>query len=312
MGIGRTIGILIGSLFFAGLLWAYVHLSTRYETELDLPLRIVPPAQLAVTSRLPEKIHTRVSAAGWQILLMGITGEPRFQVDLSTREAREPGANRFILRADDLSHAAMLPTEMRVVKVEPDSVEIECEPAAEKRVAIIPRLDVRPAAGYALVGTPTAKPQYVLVRGAANVLANLQYLPTTTFSARSVKRGMTELVEIADTLQNQVQILANKLVQIHFDVQAVGERVFPNIPVRVESLPPDKDLLLYPSSVTITIRGGVEDLARLMPENVKPYVNFDAVFFDTAEVVSVKVDLPPDMTFLSSEPSELKFVVRKK
>ncbi len=150
MTLARGILIFLGALIFSVLLWAYVRLSAAYEADVDLPIKLTAPKGYALASGLPERLHTRVRGAGWQILLMGFTKNANFQLDLSQRAL--PAEEMVTLHSDEISNAAVLPSELRILKVEPDSLELQFGTALEKNVAILPRLTCSPREVIPLLG----------------------------------------------------------------------------------------------------------------------------------------------------------------
>src|SRR5947209_5673333 len=164
MTLFRGIFVFLGALVFSTLLWAYVRLSSAYEADVDLPVKLTPPKGYALASGLPERLHTRVRGAGWQILLMTFAKNADFQFDLADRAV--PVASAVTIHGDEIAHSAILPSEVRVLKVEPDSLQLAFDKSVEKKLPIESRLDVTAASGYTIVGTPLIVPNQVTVIGA--------------------------------------------------------------------------------------------------------------------------------------------------
>src|SRR5579863_10332595 len=110
MTLARGILIFLGALIFSVLLWAYVRLSAAYEADVDLPIKLTAPKGYALASGLPERLHSRVRGAGWQILLMNFTKNANFQFDLSERAL--PPTELVTLHSDEILNSAVLPSEL--------------------------------------------------------------------------------------------------------------------------------------------------------------------------------------------------------
>jgi hypothetical protein len=310
MTLFRGILIFVGALIFSVLLWAYVRLSSAYEADVDLPIKLIAPKGFALASGLPERLHTRVRGAGWQIMLMNFTKNANFNFDLSER-ALSPEA-LVTLHSDEITNAAILPSELRVLKVDPDSLQLQFGKAIEKRIAISPRLGVTPSRGYMIAGEPQVTPRYVIVVGAANILDSLTQIPTQTIAVGDAREDVDRTINIGDSLENFITVKNVQKIAVHVDVQAIGERKIVGVPVTIEALPPQYDLIFIPGMVNITLRGGVDDIAKLPMSSVHARVVYDPMVFDTARVISPKVDVPKGMTFLFSDPANLRFIVRRK
>ncbi len=310
MTLARGILIFLGALLFSALLWAYVRLSAAYEADVDLPIKLTAPKGYALASGLPERLHTRVRGAGWQILLMDFTNNASFQFDLSERAL--PAEDLVTLHSDELTNAAVLPSELRILKVEPDSIELHFGKAIGKKLAVMPRLEVQPARGYTVVGEPEVTPNAISVVGAAFILDSMVTIPTQSLQVTGAREDVDRVLPIADSLNNLISFPNEPKITVHVSVQAIGERKITGVPLDVESLPQQYELLLIPSRVAVTVRGGVEELAKLPPSAIHAHIVYNPMLFDTAQSISPHVELPKGLTYLSCDPPVLKFILQKR
>ena len=310
MTLARGILIFLGALVFSVLLWAYVRLSTAYEADVDLPIKLTAPKGYALASGLPERLHTRVRGAGWQILLMNFTKNANFQFDLAERAL--PATELVTLHSDEILNSAVLPSELHVLKVEPDSLDLQFGKTIEKRIAIAPRLEVIPARGYTIVGEPTATPQTIMAVGTANVLDSLAEIPTQTILVTNAHEDVDRAIPLSDSLDNFIAIPNAQNISVHVSVQAIGERKISGVPIEIDALPPQLDLTLFPGAVTVTVRGGVEELATLTPASLHARVVYNPMLLDTAQSLSPNIEVPKGLTYLSTDPPALRFIIRRK
>lgn len=312
MGFSRRFGIALTALIVAALLWTYVHLSKPYEAEIDIPVSIAPPQGLAIASGLPERLHARVKGAGWQILLLEFTGNAKFELDLSQRIFPLTNPNTLQLTAEEIRNGARLPSDVELLMVEPDTLDVSFGRVIRKQVPIRPVMNISPGRGYALVGQPVANPPFITVEGSQDILDSIHFFPTKSLSKSNARETVSESVELLDTLSNSVRVLSNPLVTVRQSVQAIGERTFTYVPVHPDAAPTDKEILFVPGFISVTLRGGVEDLARLKSDDIRAYVMYDPMRFDSAEYVVPSVSTPQGISFLSSKPSSVRFVVRRR
>lgn len=312
MGFSRRLGIALTALFVAALLWTYVHLSRPYEAEIDIPVSIIPPKGLAIASGLPERIHARVKGAGWQILLLDFTRNAKFELDLSERIFPLTSPNSLQLSSEEIRNGARMPSEVQLIQVEPDTLEVSFGKVIRKQVPIHPNVRVSPGAGYALVGQPLVNPPFVTIEGSQEILDSIHFFPTQPLVRGGAKETVSESIELLDTLSNSVKVISKSLVNVRQSVQAIGERTFAYVPMLSESVPSDKEVLFVPGFISVTVRGGVEDLARLKSEDIRAYVMYEPMLFDSAEYVHPSISTPQGVNFLSSDPASVRFVVRRK
>jgi YbbR domain-containing protein len=312
LGIARRLGIGGAAIFFALLLWGYVHLSANYEVDMDLPLEITSPQGLAVATELPEKVHARFSGLGWRLMLMNVGTTSRFKLNLAERDTKELANGKFFITKEDLAASSTLPSDVRLVKIVPDSISVQFSQEITKRIPVELRLDVTPASGYTLVGDPLIAPVQVTIKGSNIILDSLRALPTKILSVHNVRETFTKTLELSDTLKDEITSRSSNFITIRITVEAVAEQVFKDIPVSIEAVPPDRDVLLNPASISITLRGGVNQLAKLDPATIHAKVIYDALRFDSLSSIKPLIESPKGTEVLVVEPPELKFVVRKK
>ena len=202
---------------------------------------------------------------------------------------------------------------LRVLKVEPDSLDLQFGKTIEKRIAIAPRLEVIPARGYTIVGEPTATPQTIMAVGTANVLDSLAEIPTQTILVTNAHEDVDRAIPLSDSLDNFIAIPNAQNISVHVSVQAIGERKISGVPIEIDALPPQFDLTLFPGTVTVTVRGGVEELATLTPASRYTRAwSYNPMLLDTAQSLSPNIEVPKGLTYLSTDPPALRFIIRRK
>jgi hypothetical protein len=312
VGLGRRLGILSAAIFFAVLLWGYVHLSSNYEVDIDLPLEVTAPAGFAVATELPARIHARFSGLGWRLMLMNIARKSSFKLDLSERDTKDITAGKFFITKEDLANSSTLPSDVKLVKIVPDSLGIQFSREVTKRVPVDLRLDVTPASGYLVVGDPMIAPVQVTLKGSSVMLDSLRAFPTKILHAHNVRETFTKTIELSDSLKDEITSLSVNSITVKITVEAIAEQTFKDIPILVEAVPADRDLLINPGSIRITLRGGVDQLAKFDPQTIHAKVIYDGIRFDSLSAVKPIIEAPKGIEILSTDPAEVKFVVRKK
>lgn len=312
MGLGRKLLILLTAIFVALILWTYVHLAGSYEVDLDIPIEVTSPPGFALAKELPQSVHTKLRGPGWRLILMDFTGNTKFSVDLAGRDPNLFVNSRFFITLEDLSSSPSLPSEVKLLKIEPDSLELTFSREMTKRVPIALRTDIECASGFTVVGEPLIAPVSVTLQGSNTILDSLVYYPTKTLKLRGLREGVTKQVELSDSLHDAVTSRSVNVISVKIDVQAIAERQFYDIPISIDALPPDREMSLIPSSLSVVIRGGVDELAKLDPAKIRASVIYDMSSFDTLTSVKPSILLPKGIEFLHADPPSMKFVIRKK
>ncbi len=311
MGLARRIGVLTAAIFFALVLWAYVHLSGTYEVDVDLPLVIKTPAGFAISNTLPEKIHVRLSGPGWRLLMVNATRNSKLKLDLSERDSKE-FLSTFYITKDELLTNSSLPSDVKLIKMEPDSLGVQFSRESIRRVAIEIRTDIQPASGYVIVGDPAITPSTVTLHGSNILIDSIRSFPTKLLRSRGAHESFTQTLELSDTLAEVLTSRSINSVSVHVTIEAVAERLFNDIPVTVEAMPGDRELFLDPAMVSVVVRGGVDQLAKLSRDAIKAKIVYDAIKFDSISTLAPQIDAPTGIEVLQSQPTQVRFVIRKK
>jgi YbbR domain-containing protein len=311
MGLARRIGIIVTALMVALILFTYVHLAGSFEVDLDIPLEVTSPPGYALATDIPQKIHTKLRGPGWRLILMEFTNNTKFNIDLTTRDPQTLQTKIFLTQ-NDFQHSPVLPSDVTLLKIEPDSLGVAISQEMTKRLPIDVRLDIQPAIGYTVVDEPLLAPVYVTVKGSNHILDSLRFFPTKVLHLKNVRESFTHQIELSDTLHEAITSRSANMISVRIEVQAVAEKEFKDIPIAVEALPPDREMMLIPGSLSLVLRGGVDALAKLDPGKIRASIMYDGSKLDSTDAVKPVIQLPKGIEFLSSEPSEVKFVIRKK
>lgn len=152
----RNFGLKIAALALGTLLWFTVS-GHQIERRISVPLSFRNvPAPLEMTGEQTERVSVHVR--GDDNIVSALTeGALRVVVDLAGGQS---GANIMPLRTDQVA----APARVEVMQIDPGTVTVMLERAAQIAVAVRPTLEGRPAPGYVL-GRVTVDPERVLIAG---------------------------------------------------------------------------------------------------------------------------------------------------
>ena len=139
----------------------------------------------------------------------------------------------------------------------------------------------------------------------------LKFVNTEAVTFRDINSGITRQVKISDTLGNSVRI-DPKIVNVTYRVELSAEKTFEDISVDVYGVPQDKEVLIIPPMISITLRGGVEVLSKLNPNEIKAGVNFKAIENDEQGYIEPTIELSNELSLIKSEPQRFQYIIKKK
>jgi YbbR domain-containing protein len=208
----RNIGLKIAALCLGTLLWVTVS-GHQVERRFSVPLSFRNvPVPLELTGEQVERVSVHVR--GDDNIVSTLTeGALRVNVDLATSQA---GANIVPLRTDQV----VAPPGVEVMQVDPGTVTVSLERAAQRAVPVRPTIDGQPAPGHA-ISAIAIEPSTVQVAGPESRLAGA----VSVITERVLLDGRTNRfvqdvgVGVADS---QLRVVGPHAVRVTVTIVPVG------------------------------------------------------------------------------------------
>jgi YbbR domain-containing protein len=288
------------------LLWIYINLNLSYTIVLPVPLEIKLPNSQALGNDLPSNVDVTIKGKGWELLGIMLSKKISYNLDLSgyKKDAR-------INISQKISELLEIPQGILVLNVNPEFVEINFDNITTKMVKVKNLVNVVPKDGYFIVGSPNISPDSVKLSGAMSIVGKIKFLSTEQVNITNVNSGFTRTFKIIDTLNNIVKI-EPKTVTITYNIELSAEKNIEEINVVVSNVPPDKEVLLVPPKLKIYLRGGVEQLSNINPDEIFAGIDFKLIENDSLGYVSPKITLPVDASIIKYEPQKFQYIIKKK
>lgn len=302
----KNILIYILSFVGAAILWLYVNLNLSYTINFQIPLEVKTVGSQALGSDLPSFIDLTVKGKGWELLGIILSKKKSFNLDLSSFKK-----DTKINVSQKLGEILEIPAGVTVLNVNPEFLEINFDNITSRMVKVKNMVNVVPKEGYFIIGQPSVSPDSVKISGAMSVIGKIRFLPTESVNISDVNSGFTRTFKIIDTLNNIMKI-EPKAVTITYRIELSAEKNIEDVNVVVRDVPPDKEVLLVPPKLKIYLRGGVEQLAKINPEEILASVDFRSIDSDSLGYVSPKITLPVDASIIKYEPQKFQYIIKKK
>ena len=313
----QKLGIRLGAIGLALLLWLFVVSENEYTMVLDMPIEARNlPARHALNEEVPEVAKVRLRGRGRSLLKTIILKNfmPDFKLVLDLERISEE--YDFILNEyfERFPQKVVIPSTFEVKYVEivyPSSVHISLDEYKEKVVSVRPNILIKPAPGYALVGAPTVSPELVKIAGSWNLVEEVREVFTksdTIFNAISDISAILTL-EVAT---GQLIEYTPKKINYQQKVQSISERIISEIPVKILNERDDVQAFVSPQTVALTVVGGTDFIANLKPEDFSITVDFNQ-WNSKHQFYDVKVKTPIDVIeWMDLSPQSIELVVTKR
>jgi YbbR domain-containing protein len=249
-------------------LWLGV--SAEAATQQDVPVRLIVQnldPRYVLTSRPPTQVAVTFHGPARDLLQLTVFSRPRPVVVTVDRV-------RSLVQVVELRPEMVgVPEGVKAtpIAVDPPTLRLRFEPAAQRQVPIVPRVDARPAEGFALAGPVEVTPTQATVTGAQSAVRALDTLWTVPLRLENLSAPVDRELEVERPDVESPLELWPETVRVRIPVEPAEQRVVEG--VRVEIADGEGNLFVaLPAEVRVQVRGAQSRVAGVRPEDLEARV----------------------------------------
>lgn len=293
--------------FLVGLaLWLYINLNLSYSLDLMIPVEVQSSKTQALSEEIPGVIDVTVKGKGWDLLSLMISKNLKYSLDISKYRK-----DTRIITEQFVNERLNLQPNVSVVKINPDTISISFDKISEKSVPVRNNIIVNPKEGYSIVGKPVINPDSVKIQGSSYLINKVKFIPTERRVFNNVNSDLTGVINLKDTLSSILKIEPSQ-INFSYNVQLSAEKNFEGVEVSILNVPEDKEVLLIPPKVSLSVRGGVEQLSQISISDISVKVEFSSIENDTLGYIIPDIKIPDETSLLNTDPQKLQYIIKKK
>ncbi|MDD3125091.1 MAG: hypothetical protein PHV24_04585 [Candidatus Kapabacteria bacterium] len=296
----------LGAMFFATALWAYTSLNQEYRTTISIPLNITLPGNRAFSSAPPENLTLVVNGSGWQIFNLMLNSSAICNIDLTRSMIND---SKYEITRDNILKNVKYLDYVQATDIIPDNIKISTGSVGEYSIPIKPNFRISLRKGYIIVGEAKMMPDMVTIKGNDEIAKKIKQWFSKEILLDDVYEPVSTIVEVSDSLDGVVKVLP-KQVKLQLDVQQEAELVVPDVKLRVRGGMYMKNDIIEPQTVTVTVRGGIDVIRHLSPDEIDAYVEFHKVVEDSTGILIPVVTSPESVVVLRVDPPYVFHKVR--
>ena len=230
----------------AALFWFILALNDSILDDFEVRVNVYNvPDSVTFINVPPQKIHVMVRDQATNLWRNGIFSHATLNVNF-----RDYGADGiFRMSSSELTASLknVFGPSATLLSASVDSLVLAYTTLPGKRVPVIVSADLSPAVGKIISATPYAMPKNVVVYSTSGILDTVSHVYTDHFSRRNLEESAEVPVHLRGIRGVRIEPL---IVNVHIEVEPlVRKRASVNI--GVENLPPNLELLLFPSSTGV-------------------------------------------------------------
>ena len=268
----------LGTFGLALLLWIFVVSENEYSMVFELPIEARNlNAQKAHKEEVPKYAQVRLKGMGRDLFSAYLFREfTDFKIVLDLEGISKE--YEFVLNDyfERYPQKIVLPTKYNLTFIEviyPNRIKISLDAYEEKFVPILSDLVIRPQSGYTQIGEIEFEPQMVKIAGPKKALALINH----------VKINKDTLLEITTSQYGEIGLesrgrlieYSHNQVRYNINIQEISERIIVDIPVKVKNRVDDIRVFPSPQTVSLTVIGGLNRIARLKPDEINVIIDFN-------------------------------------
>ncbi len=300
----KNFHMIIISVLFSLILWVSISLSDNFYTSESFPIKLTDfPEGYSTGSNIPDSVTVKLKGKGWNLLSLKIGRTESFTVPVKKHNGFDE------IKLDNyLAENRWLSSVVEVLAISPDTISFFVERVGTKKFVINPDLDLTFRKGYGLASFIKVVPDSVQLTGPKSLIKDLKYVSTEKITLENLDDFVEIEAPLKDIRGSQFEI--NK-VKIILDVQKIVDITMDEIPVKIIDVPSNRDIVIIPNYVSVSVRGGIKILANLNKENFSAFVRYSDILTDTLGSIKPNVVLPENTSLIVVKPERLRYVIKK-
>ncbi len=300
----KNLHIIIVSVLFSIILWVSISLSYDYYATFQIPIKLVDfPNGYATGTQMPDDISVKLKGKGWKLVTAELGSESNYIIPVGKKTGK-----RTINLYNYLVENQWLSSDVEVINISPDTLSFFVEKTLTRKLPIETELNLEFKPGYGLASPTKLTPDSTLVTGPVSYLKNLKEIPTENIS---LKEMYEKTIKIVSLKKISGMSYADSKVIVNLDVEKIVDKNVHNLRVNVIDMPKDRDVVLLPNKITLSVRGGIEILGRVDTSNFSAYVNYRDVVLDTVGSVAPHIKIPPNVSLIYVKPERLRYIIKR-
>lgn len=299
--------ILVASFILSAILWLSLNLNQIYEIEKLVPIRININKPYAVSGNIPLNLDVKFRGVGWNLIRLFTSLNLEFNYDITARKKDQ----FIILTKNYLDNNLGLTQNLSITAVYPETLFVKIDNYEEKYVKLLPKVSINCMEGYQVVGKSSLEPDSIKIGGAMELLGGLNHLYTKEHVFDNINAGIVKNISISDSFSN-IMWWSQNVVKLIVNIELTAEKVFQNIEIKVPYIPDDKEVLLIPQTISVQLKGGVNQLAAVDNSKIIATIDYNNILADTTGSLIPKFELPEGCVIISVKPETIQYVIKKK
>jgi len=307
---------LLYSFIIAFIFWFFIKSEDTYSVTTKIPLVARNlQEQKTYKEEVPESIIVTLKGSGrafiWLRFFDSFYEDYKAVLDLSLI------ADEYNFELDQYyknnPEKIVLPPSLDLEFVEvisPRNIKINLDQYLVKKVPIRSQVIISTEPGYVQVGNQAFIPDYISIGGPQEVVDAIAFVNTEKDTIEGLVSSIEGELSIINP--NKLVNFDPKKVQGYIDIQPISETIVTGIPVKLINKPNDINVFVNPATVSLTIVGGLDEIAGITSNDIEVMINFEKSWKVDKQFYSPEIKIPDTiMEWKDLSPNNLEILVIK-
>jgi hypothetical protein len=294
-------------LFLSAALWVLHALKEKYETMIVIPVNYTNlPNQYITKSELPSSLRITIVGQGTNLIAYRWASKlDPIDIDLS-----KVTIGKNTIHSQDLIQnlKKQIKSETQITKVSPDVFSFDIEKLAQKKVRIKLNGSFELAQQYTFCDSIEMEPNYVMAYGPQDDIDSL-------YIAISEE---TNLSDIKDTLTQKIKLIhiphitfSDSIINLTIRTERFTEKQI-QTPISIINLPKDRQLRIFPSSVSAICRVGLSNYDKIDASSFTFVVDYKETSHHKNKLPIEIKESPKEVFNIKLETEEVDYIIEEK
>ena len=266
------------SVLIAFIFWFFIKSEDDYLVTQKIPLVARNlQEQKTYKEEVPKDILVTIRGSGrsfiWLALFENFYDDYKAIIDLSSiADQYNFNLNEYYR---DNPTKIVLPVSLGLQFVEvvsPKSIVINLDQYLVKKVPIQSQVFISTESGYIQVGDENFIPNSINIGGPQEIVNNIEFVITQKDTLLNLMASIEKELLIINP--NKLVNFDPKKVQGYINIQPITEENVTSIPVQLLNKPDDIEVFVKPNQVSLTVVGGLDAVANILPEDILVTIDF--------------------------------------
>ena len=314
----KQLGARLGAFGLAIFLWLFVVSNNNYSTIINIPIEVrnLNERKKAYKKEIPQIAKVRFKGKGRSIIksliLKDFVKDFKLVIDLD----RISEEYNFFLNDyyNRYPQKVSIPSTFELQYVEviyPDSIHISLDEYMVKNVPVKSNIVINPSPGYIKIGKPILDSGLVTIAGAKNSVQSIEYIYTTNDTFNNIDMPINAQVSL-ETINNTLIEYSFLKLSYFQDIQPISERIISGVPVTIKNNLKGLVVRKNPSTVSLTIVGGLDYISEIQPADISVTIDFTYQWSPKMQFYEPRVVVPDEiLSWKDLTPRNIELAVAK-